>query len=116
MQGEYTYIRSFVCAGEVPAARFVTFDADGKAELTAAKGEADGVSVDSGDTGEVISVALLGPAFVEVAGAVGAGRRVEAAADGRAVVADEGEPLGVCLTSGLATAENVDRAEIFFKG
>src|SRR5690625_605298 len=105
MVGGYTYTRSFVCAEDIPAARFITLTADGEAALTAAKGTADGVSVDSGEEGEVITVALHGPAFVEVTGDVADGRRVEAAASGRAVVETDGEVLGVCVTAGLARSE-----------
>lgn len=113
MQGEYTYIRSFEGAEEVPAARFIVFDANGQVTLCGAGAAADGVSVDSGDDGTFISVGLVGPAFVEVAEEILPGQRVESDANGRAVVLAEGESNGICLKKGLATDEDVDRAEVF---
>lgn len=111
-QGEHTLERSFtVKAGEtVPARRFVDIDENG-VEVT--NGDADGISIDEGEDGDAIGVALLGPAKVEAAAEIQPGQQVEPDADGRAVPHDAATASGLALNYAHApSGGDHDRTEI----
>lgn len=100
-----TLTLSIVAAAALLAERFVT----AAGAQTGADGNALGVALASGATGEQVPVVALGTAVVEAGAAITAGATVKADAQGRAIAwATSGARLGVALQAASGAGARIE--------